>query len=172
MKILRILIGILSLSAIFVASARTIKLDDESDIRALYAKMDKAYNEKDIASFMAGISKNYVWHDWKGHVQSSKDMESDMKKEFANRVTCDDHVTIDSIDIKGSRATVVSTVKFDETYMEKGVRSRFSGTETAKDILMKTADGWIIDRSYNLNLDMNNNGTRIKREAPANKIDK
>src|SRR5438876_151303 len=105
-----------SVSLLFAPSARA---DDKADIRALYAKIEKAFKTRDTKAIMSMATPDFT-EKVGNQVFNAKQVEAQMRQEFAaTKEQRDVEMKPDKIDVKGSKAVVLANDKMNSVVVDQ-----------------------------------------------------
>ena len=129
-----------------VGSAALAVADDRSDIDLLYAKLGRAMMAKSVAGVVALESPDFS-SKVQGRTLDKRQSEAETRKQFAGlRTVRKFSQKLLSVEIKGTRAVVVSTYVLEGTSVNTGGDAKdiqtMSLSGKSKTTLIKSAMGW------------------------------
>lgn len=163
--------AVLSLGLIGPAHADSA---DEKAIRALFAKLEQAFKNKDMKAIMAMSTSDFTEKMPNGTVLTAKQAEAQMTQEFAMIKSIKEvSMKPGKIKVNGKTATAMSDFKFNETVVDqmgqlgkKGATHAMSGTGQSRVTLAKGQDGWKFKREEALKVNMTLDGKPFNPMAP------
>jgi ketosteroid isomerase-like protein len=123
-----------------------------AEVQAFYNQWLRAWKKKDIAGVMAPTTPDYVYSYTNGQKRSRAQIRSDWSDEMRLYGRIDSlTMTAGKVERRGNEATDTSTWRFKGTYVDPGGKSH-PATElwVTRDLLVKTAKGWMFKRSKDL----------------------
>ena len=122
------------------------------DIRAYYARCAQAMEKRDIGALTKTLAPNVVAIDQKGRVQKGNEVIQSMTLAFSMLSDVHAKFTILSASVKGNHATVVNDVVLSGVVKnpQTGKTSRMKMKQHCKDILVKSAGGWLMEKTTTL----------------------
>ena len=134
---------VIPLFAILVVSLPA-SADDKSEINAVYAKLTRAFLNGDASGIAALTAPDFTYRHKNGMVEKGPQMIAQLKSEFARGmdVTKMENKIL-SLKISGNTATAM-TLGYGEM-KQKGPDGKvhvMTDKSTAKDVLVKTPNGW------------------------------
>jgi ketosteroid isomerase-like protein len=132
------LVGLVGISLIAHA-------DDRKDIDALYSKVGKAMEAKDINGILATGTKDFTYTE-AGKTMTGEQVSAQMKEQFkAVKGPMKSKLTVVSCKITGKTAMVIST-DYSEMQVpgQDGKSHKVVTTGKSKDVVVKTDKGWLM----------------------------
>jgi ketosteroid isomerase-like protein len=125
-----------------IASAAFAQADDRSDIDLLYAKLGRAMMAKSVAGVVALESPDF-YSKVQGRILDKRQSEAETKKQFAAMRTVRKYnQKLLSVEVKGTRAVVLSSYVLEGTAADAKNIQTLSFSGKFKTTLVKSAAGW------------------------------
>jgi ketosteroid isomerase-like protein len=141
----------IALAAILVAASvcSSARADDRKDIEALYGKLEHAFMKKDVAAVENLQTPDFTHKGADGKVTSGKEVDAQMRQQFAMQETAKMNIKVVKCVIKGKTAKADTTFTYIATMKDKdgqmGPKGKIHTLTMAGGVgndLVKTAQGW------------------------------
>ncbi len=122
------------------------------DIQAFYAKCAQAMQKRDGAALAKQFAPNIVSVDQKGRTTKGAAVAQEMSVALSMMTEVSAKFTIVSAVVKGDRATVVNDAVFGGKLKnpQTGKTMVLKTLQRCKDVLVKTAKGWLMEKTTTL----------------------
>ena len=126
--------------------------DPKHEMEAQYAKIDKAFKERDADYLVSLLTKDFTFTDRTGATENREQIAATLHQQFEVTMDVEESVTqLDAVEVKGD--TVVATTTQHVKLHLKGSDGKahlYDGTAKARDTWVHGADGWAIKHSDEL----------------------
>ena len=171
---MRRLIMSAGLVAAVIGCAAVALGNDQTDIRAVYAKFSGAMKSKNPAAIMGLVMPDFKEIRINGKVIQGKEAEKALRDRFANTTRVDESTyTPDTITVTGNKAIVWSSYKIKAEIVDrdgkmgaKGKKHIMADNGRSREKLVKTAKGWKIQETHPLKQNPTIDGAPAFRMGP------
>ena len=114
------------------------------EIESQHSRQIAAYKRKDLKGFMEPLASDYKLKKWDGEVMDRRQTEEMVRQRMASRIVVDSlAVNIDTIDVSGNEATVMTSQNFARLVTDaKGVQHHVVSNTVHRETWVKTPQGW------------------------------
>jgi ketosteroid isomerase-like protein len=126
--------------------------DPKHEMEAQYAKIDKAFKERDADYLVSLLTPDFTFTDKSGTTSNREQIAASLHNQLEATTDVEESATqLDAVEVKGDTvvATTTQHVKLHVTGSD-GKSHLYDGTAKARDTWVHGADGWAIKHSDEL----------------------